>query len=185
MSTATAAIFYVTWKEADGDRRYLARVPADDADAAKHKFEQARTGVVVLAVEPEQDTIALGELEEGDAFLCPWKPAGVNVGEVIKKGTGSVTVRAPNQDCDGWDRTPWAPETRVVPCDVEKVRSQTFGAEVDTSNRSKVKGAVSVVHDICDDLKGDRKAILAECEKRGINPNTAKTQYYAWRKANA
>lgn len=43
-------------------------------------------------------------------------------------------------------------------------------------------GKVARARIIFEDMKGQpRKAILEACEKDGINPNTAKTQYYKWK----
>ena len=49
--------------------------------------------------------------------------------------------------------------------------------------RSKVGGAVAIVHTICNKMKDKpRKDVIAECIRQGVNENTAKTQYYHWTK---
>jgi hypothetical protein len=47
-------------------------------------------------------------------------------------------------------------------------------------------GPVAQVWAICDKLpRATRKDVLAACEKAGINPATAVTQFYRWKKAKA
>lgn len=52
--------------------------------------------------------------------------------------------------------------------------------------RSAVKGAVQLVHAICDKLdaegKFDRKVAVQQAEAEGVNRSTANTQVYRWRK---
>lgn len=51
--------------------------------------------------------------------------------------------------------------------------------------KSKVKGAVGVVWDICKDMmpEATRKDVIAACIEAGVAANTARTQYQAYRKA--
>jgi len=50
-------------------------------------------------------------------------------------------------------------------------------------NRSTVRNPVQLVHTICDTYRHEsRKEIIARCVARGINPNTAATQYAKWKK---
>ena len=45
-------------------------------------------------------------------------------------------------------------------------------------------GPVAKVWEIADRMKGaERKDVLAACAKVGINPATAATQFYRWKKA--
>ena len=45
-------------------------------------------------------------------------------------------------------------------------------------------GPVAKVWEIADRMKGaERKDVLAACAKAGINPATAATQFYRWKKA--
>lgn len=53
--------------------------------------------------------------------------------------------------------------------------------------RSTVEGAVGVVWDIAAEMFAQsktRKEILSECVAAGVNINTARTQYQAWRAAS-
>ena len=131
-------------------------------------------------------TVALGSLPAGadGTFTCPWKEEGKNAGIVLRSGVGSVQVRVANQEGDGWDTTHWSRDTQVTPVPAEVYRAQGFG-KADERNRSSVESPVKMVHRICTELAEqgkDRKAMIEECVKQGINENTAKTQYYAWRK---
>lgn len=55
-------------------------------------------------------------------------------------------------------------------------------------DKSKVKGAVAMVHAIADECRkegnGDRKTIIDRCIAEGIAEGTAKTQYQKWKKKN-
>ena len=56
----------------------------------------------------------------------------------------------------------------------------------DLRKRSNVKGAVGIVWDIAAEMLGNsaaRKDIIAACVDAGVNINTARTQYQAYRKA--
>lgn len=137
--------------------------------------------------------VELGSLSDGDTFLCPWKEEGKNAGKIRNRGVGSVGVHVPNQDSDGWEETRWSPATQVVPCEPELYNRQGFGATGGRDvNRSEAESPVKLVHRICTEMipnaanvtKEQRKAAMDECIKQGVNPNTAKTQYYHWRKAN-
>lgn len=177
-------LFKGTW-EIDGKTR-VAYVPTTDADTALAKLEEKYPNTEQPDITLMGDLAPLGTFEAESIFLCPWKPHNANIGRVRRIGIGSVDVHVPNQDGDGWSQDTWAPSTLVLPLeDREQYTRQTFGSSTTVQNKSKVSGPVAIVHEICDEMEGDRKAILEECEKRGINPNTAKTQYYAWRKQNA
>ena len=57
------------------------------------------------------------------------------------------------------------------------------GSEKKPRERSKVGGAVARVHEICNKHpNADRKEVIKLCVEAGINENTAKTQYAAWKR---
>lgn len=130
----------------------------------------------------------LGKIGEGNAFRCPWRPPGAQYGRVLRVGLGSVFVRAPkltSGDSWEWDKSSWAITTQVEPADLDDYLSQApndAGPRADW-DRSTVESPVKVVHRICDEMKGaERDAIVARCVELGVNENTAKTQFYAWRR---
>ncbi len=58
-------------------------------------------------------------------------------------------------------------------------------APAKTPATKKSDGPVAKVWAICDRMpKAERKEVLAACEKAGINPATAATQYYRWTHRN-
>lgn len=126
-------------------------------------------------------TTRLASLEIGTAFIAPWRPDGRNVGELVYKGLGSCTVRIPDSEGMGWDRTTWAHGTEVIPTDRAALNEQHLGNE--DRNRSSADSPVETVHALCDQMKGaTRDEIISACVAKGVNINTAKTQYYAWRR---
>ena len=125
----------------------------------------------------------LHELEPGQAFIMPWRPRGAHVGRVLSVGLGSATVHVPKTEDGTWERTNWALATEIVPCseeDFHAIHGTTGGRMM---NRSKVESPVEIVWAVCDELGDDRDAVVAECVRRGVNINTAKTQFYKWRKS--
>lgn len=127
--------------------------------------------------------VKLGTLEVGSAFIADWRPEGRNIGEVVDRGVGSVTVRIPESDGSGWERTPWSHGTDVIPTTREALNSQSLGSSGEARNRSTADNPVERVHQICAELGvAKRDEIWARCVAEGININTAKTQYYVYRK---
>ena len=56
-------------------------------------------------------------------------------------------------------------------------------AQAKPRQRSAVGGSVSMVWEIADAMKSSpRSEVIAACIAKGININTAKTQYYKWSK---
>ena len=140
----------------------------------------------------------LQTLPEGSYFEIPHRSGRpCAFGKLQGIGTGSCRVRvARNDEHGGWESTNWSPNTMVFPATAEQFNTQRL-SEVDTGQRverkrSEATSPVKLVHQICDELipganriaptKMERQAVMDECAKQGINPNTAKTQYYHWRK---
>lgn len=133
------------------------------------------------------DHVLLETIEEEACFILPGRPAGVHAGKVITQGMGSTTVHIPRHEGDGWDTLPIARGTQVYPCHRDVYENQGFGQSRDSrvKNRSEVKKPCDIVWAVCKEMStSPRNDIIAECIKQGVNPNTAKTQYYKWRKQN-
>jgi hypothetical protein len=134
--------------------------------------------------------VKLGSLPVGTAFIADWRPEGRNVGELTDLGTGSAGVHIPQSDGSGWETTRWSLGTDVIPVDRELFNTQQVGGS--ERNKSKVDSPVERVWAICDSFnvlgpKGkhtvDRAKVMEKALAEGINASTAKTQFYAWRKA--
>ena len=133
------------------------------------------------------ELVKVGSLAPRDAFEMPWRDEGKNIGEVIDIGVGSATVNIPRAEGDGWERTNWSLDANVIPCSRDRLRTQDLvgTGTADNRVRSTTEKPVETVHRICAELHAQgkgRKEILEACIKAGVNPNTAKTQYYHWRK---
>ena len=135
----------------------------------------------------------LKDIPQGATFVMPWRPAGIRAGKVRAVRSGSVHVHMPRHEGDGWEEISLSPHTQVEPCDPLEYSSQRFGKKGGSSrmeNRSTVKKPVDLVWDLCDEIIGrgnaptveDRDRMVAAAVEQGVNPNTAKTQYYQWRK---
>ncbi len=114
--------------------------------------------------------------------MIPWRAEGRNVGELLDIGSGSVSVRVPQHDGDGWETTRWS---REAPVELTE-RKQLFAQQNVASdrNRSLVENPVERVWAVCNEMRSaKRDDIIAKCVAEGINFSTAKTQYYAWRKS--
>jgi hypothetical protein len=110
-------------------------------------------------------------------------------------GAGSVTVKIPRVEGDGWEKDGYviSPGALVVPCESEEFFTQGFG-KTETSgrmrNRSEAKKPVDIVWTLCDEMltRGvkpttvERDKVVAAALEQGVNENTAKTQFYKWRK---
>ena len=148
-------------------------------------------------------TVAVGTLEPGTAFLMPHRPEGYNVGEVTSVGVGSCGVKIPrlpeeeDGEVSGWESTRITLAMQVVPTSRETLNALSLGRT--ERNRSLADSPVERVHMICEELRQEmkselkgqhaaggwhklRKAAIERCKEAGININTAKTQYYAWKK---
>ena len=128
--------------------------------------------------------VALAELQEGTYFEMPWRPPHARFGHLQRIGSGSCHVRVPKTDEDGgWEYTHWAPGTKVLPATEQQFLTQGGSTEGTPRERSTAESPVQIVHSLCREMEGaSRDTIIAECLKRGVNINTAKTQYYRWRK---
>lgn len=133
--------------------------------------------------------VKLSSLQPGDAFIAPWRNPEIAVGEIRDIGKGSVGVHVPVLEGEGWEDTRWALGTMVVPTTRDRLNGQSIGTR--NRNRSKTDSPVERVHAICDELLAiaqqrkqplKRDDVIAKCLEEGINVNTAKTQFYAWRK---
>lgn len=133
--------------------------------------------------------VQVKDIPVGGAFLMTWRPEEAQAGKVIGVSWGSVRVHIPKQKDDTWewDYTNIAGSTLVEPCDLSRYTSQGFGATGSSrlENRSKVESPVELVHRLCDEMDGaTRDEIVKAAVDQGVNINTAKTQFYAWRKKN-
>jgi len=132
------------------------------------------------------DLTTLGKMQDNQTFVMPWRKPGARAGKIIRVGAGSVDVHIPKHDGTGWERTAIALETEVVPCDKELYLQQGFGedgAGGRVRNKSTIKKPVDIVWGMCKDMTGaTRDEIVEACVALGVNKNTAKTQYYHWRK---
>lgn len=128
--------------------------------------------------------VDIASLPEGSTFRCPWRRPGADVGKILRIGPGSIHVHAANQEGTGWETSHWSPSTAVEPCPEELYHRQSFGTGAGRlRNRSDAESPVQTVHRICDEMEGaDRKDVIAACVEAGVNINTAKTQYYHWKK---
>ena len=103
-------------------------------------------------------------------------------------GEAGCSVRIPKQDGSGFESDGFSISsgTEVVPASREMFLTQRLGGDdASPRERSEVESPVKVVHRICDELGGkNRDAIIAKCLEEGVNINTAKTQFYRWRKEN-
>lgn len=131
----------------------------------------------------------LGEMQDGDHFLLPGRKPGVAAGKLIRIGLGSASVHIPKVDGEGWDSITIALGTQVEPCSPELYNQQGYGEKGTggrVRNRSEVKRPVDIVWGMCRDMPGaTRNEIVDACVALGVNINTARTQYYKWRKTNA
>jgi len=131
--------------------------------------------------------VALNTLTEDNPFFrMPWRQAGTGIfGKLLHISNSSCQVHIFDKTA-GWEETHWAPTTLVVPATAEEYNTQSLdGKEGPRAHRerSAVKSPVQLVHSICNEMVGaERKDIVAACVAQGVNPNTAKTQYYHWRK---
>lgn len=143
-----------------------------------------------------QTLTTLGEMKAGDTFILPWRPPGMNAGRIHHIGLGGATVHQPRHEGDGWETTYVALSTQVVPCHQDVYASQGFGegaAGGRVMNRSTVKKPVDIVWGLCDEMIGrgtspttdQRNAMIEAAVSQGVNENTAKTQFYHWRKKHA
>jgi hypothetical protein len=128
--------------------------------------------------------VQLSDLAPGSAFVMPWR-GDRNIGELVDIGAGSVGVRVPKskegEAAATWDFERWAASTRVIPTTREALNTQVIGS----TNRAKsaAESPVELVHRLCSEMKGKtRDEIVTACVAQGVNINTARTQYYAWRK---
>lgn len=127
--------------------------------------------------------VALRTLKPGTAFRAPWRPEGEDIGELLEVGVGSCRVRIPEHDGASWGKTNWSPNTLVEPTTVKELRAQSLTSDGSLRAKSTTESPVATVHRICDEMKGKpRDEIIQACINEGVNPNTAKTQYYKWRK---
>lgn len=125
----------------------------------------------------------LATLPEGSYFEAPWRKEGQRFGHLQHVGDASCRVRIPYED--GWDVTQWSSGTEVLPATQDQFLRQGNTGTSDGSPRqhSAIENPVQIVHALCDEMEGSpRDTIIAACVERGVNINTAKTQYYAWRK---
>lgn len=136
------------------------------------------------------EIVPLSTIPENSAFLMPWRPRGMDTGKVIRQGPGSVHVHIPKVEGDGWERTHIAPATQVVPATLERYHNQGLGEGGVGGrvilNRSVAESPVQVVHKLCEEMpNASRDEIVKAAVAKGVNINTAKTQFYAWRRKNA
>ncbi len=128
----------------------------------------------------------LGEMEDGDHFILPGRPPGVNAGKLLYNGLGSSSVHVPRHEGDGWETITVSLGTQVEPCDPEFYNQQGYGKKGTggrVRNRSEVKSPVKIVWAMCREMTGaTRDEIVDACLKEGVNISTARTQYYKWRK---
>jgi len=129
------------------------------------------------------ELVPISTLPNGATFRCPWRNEGAQYGQLKYCGAASAIVRVPKALGDGWDNdVTWSLGTLVEPCTDKEYLEQTYGSRENNPNASTVVSPVKRVWAICDEMDGNRKAILAKAEEEGINRNTAKTQYYKWKK---
>lgn len=131
----------------------------------------------------------LSTLEAGSTFRCDWRPAGKNVGKVLRQGTGSTLVRVQvikEDGAEGWEDITWAPTTEVELIDAQEYHEERGGDR----NRSTVESPVALVHRLCEELSKQyplrelASHVVQLATDQGVNISTAKTQFYAWRKKN-
>jgi hypothetical protein len=132
-----------------------------------------------------QQHVEIKDLKVGDAFIADWRPEGKQIGILVDKSESSVAVKIPDLYDDGKfegseGSCRWSTATLVIPTTREEFNLSRSGGN---RERSATTSPVEKVHAICDSMpNADRKDIIAKCVADGINANTAKTQYYAWRK---
>ena len=157
-------------------------------------------------------TVRLDSLASDQCFMMPWRMepntvddpkhkdfrpyAGIAThGRLLSVSSGSCRVRLPNIDGSGWDYSNISPGTEVVPASEEEFMAQRMSPEVAgpraQRERSTTEKPVQVVFRIASEMYGAhdgpldtdfRRAVIAACVAAGVNPNTAKTQYYHWKK---
>lgn len=72
---------------------------------------------------------------------------------------------------------------KVTPAVLAKLRQELQTKVPVTTPIAGEEGPVAHARQIFDRMAGKpSKEVLAACEEAGINPSTAKTQYYAWRR---
>jgi hypothetical protein len=125
----------------------------------------------------------IGSLTPGTAFRMDWRENERNVGELLKLGPGSAYVRIPDTEGEKWETTHWSLDTEVEPVPIEQLRTQSLG-NGSNRERSTVESPVKLVHRLCNELKGNREKVIEAAVAQGVNLNTAKTQFYRWRKEN-
>lgn len=127
----------------------------------------------------------VSELKEGAVFVFPWRPPGYHVGRVLRIGKGSAHVKQRKLLDGTWEDTYIALATEVE-LGTEEEFAEVFGGMMTkdgTKNRSTNESPVATVHRLCEENpEAPRKAIVEMAVKLGVNANTAKTQYYRWKR---
>ena len=126
--------------------------------------------------------VKLSSLAVGQPFIASWREAGAQIGVLEHKGLGSCTVKIPLPDGTRLETTTWSPGTMVIPATREEFNAQRTGNT--DRERSTADNPVQRVHEICAEMGGRATVgqVVERCVAEGINKNTAKTQYYAWRR---
>jgi len=130
--------------------------------------------------------VPLHTLPEDSYFELPWRNEGSRFGYLKRTTDSGCSVKIPKPDGVGYDEYSISRRTRVLPATEHDYLTQRSDKE-DAKPRAKseIESPVAVVHRICDELEGHhRDEIIQACIDQGVNPNTAKTQYYVWRKKN-
>lgn len=129
--------------------------------------------------------LQLKDLAPNQPFLMPWRKRGKHIGRLLSKGLGSATVHLPKRD-GTWERTNIALETQIEEA-TEEMFASVYGGSSNggTRNRSSNESPVQTVWDLCDENPtATRDEIIARAIEKGVNVNTARTQYYKWRREN-
>lgn len=134
---------------------------------------------------PEQ-TVPLCSLPPESYFKLPWRKEGSNFGFLKRISDGGCSVKIPKPDGPGYDEYSISRNTpAILATEHDYLTQRQEDANATPRARSDVESPVAVVHRICDELEGHhRDEIVQACIDQGVNPNTAKTQYYVWRKKN-
>jgi hypothetical protein len=134
----------------------------------------------------ERTEVPLHTLPAGSYFELPWRKEGSRFGYLKSIGDSGCSVRLPKPDGPGYDDYSITRQTMVLPASEKEFHTQRMEKEGATPRaKSDIESPVAVVHRICDELEGHhRDEIIQACIDQGVNPNTAKTQYYVWRKKN-
>lgn len=131
----------------------------------------------------EATPVSLASLPEGSYFEMPWRKK-YKFGEFIYGSETSCYVSVGHGETGVLEKTNFSPASPVLPATKEQYLADRSGNEDGKPReRSEVESPVKLVHRLCNEMEGaERKDVIAACVEAGVNPSTAKTQYYHWKK---